>query len=83
MFKKTKQPETPKIEVVEVDFTNATLFFPSDTAEEFRDTFRLLLSTLDPKKTAIVHEELKASFHWPKCAMVSYMTVDESESCYL
>ena len=76
----------PYIEVVEVDFTNATLFFPSDTAEEFRDGIRNLLSTLDPKKTSILNEELRASAHWPKCAMAGYISsivdeIDETEAC--
>ena len=73
----------PHIKVVELDFANATLFFPSDTAEEFRDGIKNLLSTLDPEKTSIMTEELRASAHWPKCAMAGYIssTVDESEAC--
>ena len=73
----------PYIEVVESDFANATLFFPSDSAEEFRSSIKKLLSTLDAKKTSILTKELRASAHWPKCAMAGYMSsiVDESEAC--
>ena len=74
--------EKIKIEVVEMDFTTACLFFASDNEEKFREEIRKLLSMLDIGKTAILTEELKATAHWPKCAMAKYI-VDESEACYI
>jgi|GEM_PF-4562287 len=69
-----------KIEVVELDFTTACLFFASDNKEEFREEIQKLLSMLDIDKTAILTEELRATAHWPKCAMQQYMA---DKSCYI
>ncbi len=70
------------IEIIKMDFTNVCLFFKGDSIEEFRDDIRKLLAMIDIEKTAILTEELKATAHWPKCAMLKYM-VDESEACYV
>ena len=71
-----------KIEVVEMDFSTACLFFKSDSDAEFREEIRKLLSLIDMKKASILSEELTGSYLWPKCALVDYKC-DESEACYI